>query len=133
MGIISELIRSYRKTKAMNNAIKSVLIGSDKELSRKRLYDFLSKDYILSSLYKELSFEQFSNGINLLRASGLTISPYHDYIPIATFCFYEPLFYYMEYKKETYSYYEFFTLIYKYFYSNDAKEYFYSLTNRDVF
>ena len=88
------LFRSFRKSRAMAKATKIELSTyNDEKLSksRKKLYDFLIKDKILSPGISEFDFLQFNSAISQLRAMGVTYSATGDYLPIATFCFMLPL------------------------------------------
>ncbi len=89
----SVLTNSFQKTEIMNRVIKCET-SNDPNLSEERykLYNFL-KNYseIFEGAFSELTFTQFSNAIDFMKAQGFLYSSHGDYLPIASFCFVHPL------------------------------------------
>ena len=98
MGLFKQLARSAKKSKFMKEVIREELktyeleYDSDKaQIARKALYDYLCQDEILCELARKFTFEQFDNSMSYLKAYGFKYSKSGDYIPVATFCFLNPL------------------------------------------
>lgn len=89
----SVLSKSMEKTRIMNRVI-SCEKNNDPNLSEERykLYNFL-RNYseIFEGAFSDLTFTQFSNAIDFMKAKGFLYSSHGDYLPIASFCFVHPL------------------------------------------
>lgn len=102
MNIFTSLFRSIKKSRVMAKAIVAEKNHSDMEKYRKKLYDFLLRDQILSFI-SELGFDYFSELLSQLKAMGLSYSKKGDYIPVAAFCFLEPLSWVVNYHTDSIS------------------------------
>lgn len=90
------LKESNKKSLAMERAIKAELSNcSREELLQERylLYDFMIKynEGAFAPFYEDISFENFCKAIDYMKSINFTYGKYGDYMPIATFCFLQPL------------------------------------------